>query len=243
MKMNDKIIEKAYNDYFNVETVKAPTVEQMPEKSSRPRMTAKGNVDNIDVLGDILRKLLNTAWGSNWGIISPDTSKGEDAEKVVLPQINLAINLREIADGFNPKPQLTDTVNEVVDGKNTGDSFRIYRQTFDCIVEFDFFESTSKGCRELMTKFENLLGTYTGFLKEQGVSEIFFLKEVPAKYSLNYIEGVPMKCVYYFVRFERIKTVRLSTIKEIEYRLAVSEKRASTEQNSDDINKKITYQL
>ena len=243
--MNNKILEEAYNNYFsNNGKQKDPiNIETMPEKSSRKRMTAKGNVDNIDVLGDILRQLLNTAWGSEWGIISPDTARGEDPEKVILPQINLIMNLREISDGTNPKPQLTDTVSEIVDGKNTGDSFRIYRQIFDCIVEFDFFESTSKGCRQLMTRFEELLGTYTGFLKEKGVSEIFFLKEVPAKYSLNYIEGVPMKCLYYFVRLERIKTVRLSDIKEIEYRLAISEKSASTEKNSDDINKKITYKL
>lgn len=242
--IDNQDLEQAFNNYFGKNnSVKTIDIEKMPEKSSRTRMSAKGNVDNIDVLGDILRKLLNTAWGSEWGIISPETARGEDPENVILPQINLAINLREISDGFNPKPQLTDTVNEVVDGKNTGDSFRIYRQTFDCIVEFDFFDSTSKGCRNLMNRFETLLGTYTGFLKERGVSEIFFLKEVPAKYSLNYIEGIPMKCLYYFVRFERIKTVRLSTIKEIEYRLTVSEKRESTEQNSDDINKKITYQL
>lgn len=237
-------LEQAFKNYFGNNGKLTPTqVEQMPEKSSRTRMTANGNVSDIDALGEILRKLLNTAWGSTWGIITPETAKGDDPEKIILPQINLAINLREIADGFNPKPQFTDTVNEVVDGKNTGDSFRIYRQTFDCIVEFDFFDSTSKGCRSLMGKFEEILDTYTGFLKEQGVREIFFLKEVPAKYSLNYIEGIPMKCLYYFVRLERIKTVRLSTIKDIEQRLAVIEKRKSTEQNSDDINKKITYQL
>ena len=170
-------LEQAFKNYFGNNGKLTPTqVEQMPEKSSRTRMTANGNVSDIDTLGEILRKLLNTAWGSTWGIITPETAKGDDPEKIILPQINLAINLREIADGFNPKPQLTDTVNEVVDGKNTGDSFRIYRQTFDCIVEFDFFDSTSKGCRSLMGKFEEILDTYTGFLKEQGVKEIFFLK-------------------------------------------------------------------
>jgi hypothetical protein len=249
MIMDTNIIDQAFNNYFGI---KDATIqhnqqvinEQIPEHSSRTRMAAYGNVDNIDQLGEILRKLLNAAWGSNWGIIVPDTYKGEDAEQIFMPQINYSMNLREVSDGTSPKPQLMDTINEVVNGKNTGDAFQVYRQTFDCIVEFDFFDNTSLGCRSLMSKFESLLATYTGYLKQEGVKDIYFLKEVPANYSLNYIEGVPMKCLYFFVRLERNKSVRVSTMRQIEQRLtAMSATGESTEQNSDDIKTKITYNL
>ena len=249
MIMDTKTLDQAFNNYFGI---KDATIqhnqqvinEQIPEHSSRPRVTAYGNVDNLDQLGEILRRLLNAAWGSNWGIIVPDTYKGEEAEQIQLPQINYSMNLREISDGTNPKPQLMDTINEVVNGKNTGDAFQIYRQTFDCIVEFDFFDNTSQACRSLMSKFESLLATHTGYLKQEGVREIFFLKEVPAKYSLNYVEGVPMKCLYFFIRLERNKSVRVSTIRQIEQRLiAQSATGESTEQNSDDNIQKITYNL
>lgn len=252
--MND-LFQEAYERYFSEEesapkvTVGESTIKNdshsLPTSASRTRMTAKGNVDDIDKLGEILRKLLNTSWGSNWGTLSPETSKGEDAERIIVPQINYAINLREVAKGTSPKPTLTDTIDEVVNGKKTGDSFRIYRQTFDCIVEFNFWDATSKGCRALMNRFEENITTFSGYLKEQGVSEIFFLKEVPAKYSLNYSDGMPMRCLYYFVRLERVKSVRVSIIKDMELKLKAESdpKELSTEQTSDDINKKITYRL
>lgn len=236
--------EDSFENYFKTSDVindkKEVKVEDMVEKSSRPRMTAKGNISDIDAFGDVIRKLLNAAWGSKWGLIAPDTAKGEDPNIIKTPQINYGVNLREITPNSNPKATLMDTVNEVVDGKNTGDAFQVYRKFYDCIIEFNFWDTSSKGCRDLMNKFEDLMDVYSGFLKNQGVSEIFFLKEVPPSYSLNYVEGTPMKCIYFFVRLERIKTVRLSTIKEIEYRLSNNLK---SEENSDDIKQKITYKL
>lgn len=245
MYSNNNLIDQAYNKYFGTDATK-PQNSSVIEKggvlkqAEIPRLTASKNIDNLDQLGEIIRKLLNAAWGSNWGVISPETSKGEDAETIILPQINYSMNLREIADGTNPKPQLFDTITEIVDGKHTGDSFRLYRQFFDCIVEFDFYDNTSLGCRNLMHKFEELIATYTGYLKDSGISEMFFLKEVPSKYSLNYVEGVPMKCLYFFVRLERIKQVRVSTIMQVEQRLLHKQ---SLVKRQEDKNQKITYKL
>lgn len=243
--MNNKFMDEAFNNYFYgagaTKPQNNPVInEEAPEKSSRPRLTANGNIDCLDELGEVLRILLNTAWGSGWGTISSETSRGDDVEAITTPFIRYSMNLREVSEGTSPKPHLYDTVNEVVDGKNTGDAFRIYRQSFDCIVEFDFMAGTSKSTRQLMGDFEELILTYTGFLKERGISEIFFLKEVPCEYSLAYAEGIPMKSLYYFVRFERIKQVRLSTIQQVEQRLALSK---NPDQNSGEKNKSITYKL
>lgn len=247
--MNNNMIDNAYNKYFgnkcsnNISPSNAKEkFKSNPETQTNKRTTADGSIDNIDSFGEILRKLLNAAWGNNWGILSPETSNGEDPEKIILPQINYAVNLREIADGFSPKPQCTDVIKEVVNGQPTGDCFKIFRQTYDCIVEIDFFDTTSKSCRELMAKFEELINTYTGYLKREGLKEIFFLKEVPAKYSLNYIDGIPMKSLYYFIRIEKAKSMRLSVMNKIEQRLSALTYK-STETKSDDINKKITYKL
>lgn len=245
--------EDAYNQYFGKDEIYTPVQSEgssthsaiqhtLPTSASRDRMTANGNVDDIDKLGEILRKLLNAAWGSNWGTISPETSKGDDAEKIIVPQINYGINLREVADGSSPKPTLMDTIKEEVNGQPTGDHFRVYRQSFDCIVEFNFWDSTSKACRDLMNSFEEVIATYTGYLKKEGVSEIFFLKEVPAKYSLNYSDSTPMKCLYFFVRLERIKKIRVSAINEIEMKLSAKNE-IPLEIDSNGIDKNIIYKL
>ena len=158
---------------------------------------------------------LNAAWGSNWGEISPDLKKGEDSSKIVTPQITIDTNNRDIAEKMPLKPVLINTVKEKVNGQYTGDSLLIYRQWFDCVLEFDFYGRTSKETRDLLYRFESLLAIYTGYLKRQGISEILFLKEVSARNSLNFTEQVPMKCLMYWVRFERITPVRQNLINKI----------------------------
>lgn len=179
------------------------------------QLTADDNIDTISQLAEILKQLLNAAWGTEWGEISPDLKKGEDSAKVKLPQITLDINNREVAEKMPLKPVLMQTVKEEVNGQLTGDSILIYRQWFDCVVEFDFYARTSKEVRELLAKFESLISIYTGYLKRKGVSELMFLKETSARTSLNFIEQAPMKCLMYYVRFERITPIRQSLINKI----------------------------
>lgn len=231
-------MEKAFASYFGT-TVKDDVSKIIAEKSDttytynenqiNPReniennyfslgelsLMADDNIDGIEQLCDILKKLLNAAWGSNWGEISPDLKKGEDSSKIVTPQITIDINNRDIAEKMPLKPVLINTVKEKVNGQYTGDSLLIYRQWFDCIIEFDFYGRTAKETRQLQYKFESLLAIYTGYLKRQGVSEILFLKEVSSRNSLNFTEQVPMKCLMYWVRFERITPIRQSLINKI----------------------------
>lgn len=231
-------MEKAFANYFGT-TVKNDVSKIIAEKNDttytynenqiNPReniennyfslgelsLMADDNIDGIEQLCDILKKLLNAAWGSNWGEISPDLKKGEDSSKIVTPQITIDINNRDIAEKMPLKPVLINTVKEKVNGQYTGDSLLIYRQWFDCVVEFDFYGRTAKETRQLQYKFESLLAIYTGYLKRQGVSEILFLKEVSSRNSLNFTEQVPMKCLMYWVRFERITPIRQSLINRI----------------------------
>lgn len=231
-------VEKAFASYFGDKAVKDITdiiakkndvTYTYKENQINPRediknnyftsgnlaLMADGNIDGIDQLCDILKKLLNAAWGSNWGEISPDLKKGEDSAKIVTPQITVDINNRDIAEMMPVKPVLINTVKEKVNGEYTGDSLLVYRQWFDCVVEFDFYGRTSKEVRELQYKFESLLAIYSGYLKRQGVSEIIFLREISARNSLNFTEQVPMKCLMYWVRFERITPIRQSLINKI----------------------------
>lgn len=203
------------------------------------RLMADNNIDGIDQLCDILKKLLNAAWGSDWGEISPDLKKGEDSSKIVVPQITVDTNSRDIAEKMPLKPVLINTIKEKVNGNYTGDSLLIYRQWFDCVVEFDFYGRTSKETRELLYKFESLLSIYTGYLKRQGVSEIIFLKEVSARNSLNFTEQTPMKCLMYWVRLERITPIRQSLINKINADIGVKEINDETVKMVIEANKNI----
>lgn len=197
-----------------VDTYSIPYIRQMADE----------NMDDLEQLASLLKKLCNAAWGDGWGEFSPDLKKGEDNNSIILPQITIETNIREVDDSISsPKPKLTDIVEEIDgDGNKTGDSFLIYRQWFAYNVEFNFYGHTTKEARELMNKFEKLISVYTGYLKRHGVSEIWFEQEVHPKCSLNYDESAFMRCIYYFIRFEAITPMRQSVINRINTEIGVN---------------------
>lgn len=178
---------------------------------------ADGNISNVEDLANILKELCNAAWGVGWGELSPDIKTGEDSADIKLPQILVDINTRDISEGLgNLKPVLMDVQKERDENDNeTGDAFLMYRQWFDANIEFCFFAHNSKECRELCQKFEQLIMVYSGYLKRKGLSEIFFLREISPKSSLNYSENIPMRCILYYVRFESVIPIRINTINRI----------------------------
>lgn len=189
------------------------------------QLVADENIDDLEQLANILKRLCNAAWGSGWGELSPDLKYGENSSEVVLPQITLEINTRDTAEGLGkPKPTLFDIVKETDgNGEETGDAFLLYRQWFECNVEFNIYGRTNKEARQLQKKFETLLTVYTGYLKRNGISEMVFQREVSPKCSLNYDESTPMRSIYYYIRFESITPIRQSLINSINIEIGANQ--------------------
>lgn len=219
--------ENTENVYESEKAARVHTLETVSHREYNMqtfRHVADDNIDDVEQLADILKRLCNAAWGSDWGELSPDLKKGEDPANIILPQITVDINTRDIAENMGGlKPKLVDIINETdAEGNETGDAFLIYRQWFDCNVEFNFYGRNNKEARQLQKKFENLLTVYTGYLKRQGISEMFFEQEVSPKSSLNYDESTPMRCIYYYIRFESITPIRQSLINSINAEIGAS---------------------
>ena len=246
--MNNFINEDMYNTYFGIKSESgestAPEKRQFiysDDKSARVhtnesisdvdyqiqsfRHVADDNIDDLEQLAEILKRLCNAAWGDGWGELSPDLKKGENSSEIIVPQIVLDTNTRDIAEGIGGlKPTLVDIIKETDEnGQETGDAFLIYRQWFDTNVEFNIYGRTNREARQLQKKFENLLNVYTGYLKRNGVSEMFFEREVSAKNSLNYNESTPMRCIYYYIRFESITPIRQSLINSINLEIGANQ--------------------
>ena len=246
--MNNFIDENMYNAYFGIKSKSgestAPEKRQFiysDDKSARVhtnesisdvdyqiqsfRHVADDNIDDLEQLAEILKRLCNAAWGNGWGELSPDLKKGENSSEIIVPQIVLDINTRDIAEGIGGlKPTLVDIIKETDEnGQETGDAFLIYRQWFDTNVEFNIYGRTNREARQLQKKFENLLNVYTGYLKRNGISEMFFEREVSPKNSLNYNESTPMRCVYYYIRFESITPIRQSLINSINLEIGANQ--------------------
>ena len=257
--MNNFINEDVYNTYFGIKSESgestAPEKRQFvyaDNKSAKVhtkesvfsadyqiqsfRHVADSNIDDLEQLAEILKRLCNAAWGNNWGELSPDLKKGEDSSEIIVPQIVLDINTRDIAEGIGGlKPTLVDIIKETDEnGQETGDAFLIYRQWFDTNVEFNIYGRTNREARKLQKKFESLLSVYSGYLKRNGISEIFFEREVSPKSSLNYKESTPMRCIYYYIRFESITPIRQSLINSINLEIGANQL------NADEVKTLIT---
>lgn len=220
--------ENTKNIYESDKAARIHTLETVPyrEYSMQTfRHVADDNIDDVEQLADILKRLCNAAWGQDWGELSPDLKKGENSDNIILPQITIDINTRESAENIGSfKPKLIDIVKELdSNDQETGDAFLIYRQWYDCNVEFNFYGRTNKEARQLQKRFENLLTVYTGYLKRQGISEMFFEQEVSPKSSLNYDESTPMRCIYYYIRFESIMPIRQSLINNINVEIGANQ--------------------
>ena len=257
--MNNFINENVYNTYFGIKSESgestAPEKRQFvyaDNKSAKVhtkesvfsadyqiqsfRHVADSNIDDLEQLAEILKRLCNAAWGNNWGELSPDLKKGENSSEIIVPQIVLDINTRDIAEGIGGlKPTLVDIIKETDEnGQETGDAFLIYRQWFDTNVEFNIYGRTNREARKLQKKFESLLSVYSGYLKRNGISEIFFEREVSPKSSLNYKESTPMRCIYYYIRFESITPIRQSLINSINLEIGANQL------NADEVKTLIT---
>ena len=217
-----------YNIYSDAKSARVHIEETVVERnydSHECQRVADDNIDDVEQLANILKRLCNAAWGEKWGELSPDLKYGEDSSTLIIPQITVDINTRDCAEGLgSPKPTLFDVVKELDgDGNETGDAFLMYRQWFDCNVEFNIYGRTNAEARKMRKKFENLLSVYAGYLKRNGVSEIMFEREVSPKSSLNYDESTPMRCIYYYIRFESITPIRQSLINSINVEIGASQ--------------------
>lgn len=211
--------EISYNSYFNNIEDELIEVDVTKEYDISENQST---IVTVDDLGDTIRKILNIAWGDDWGEITPEFSTSDDISQGTLPKIVYDINYREAPEKMSRKPTLFKNVLEVVDGKETGDSFNVYRQFFDTVVEFNFFGKTMLEARKVMNDFEEIINTYTGLLKKNGLSELVFLKEVPSENSVKYLPNIPMKSLMYYVRFEKIYTVRTSLLNKLDYAIDVT---------------------
>ncbi|MCX7610391.1 MAG: hypothetical protein N2043_02235 [Ignavibacterium sp.] len=171
----------------------------------------------------LLHQLINVSWkksdGGSWGTFSYEEPKSISEEmdgQNLFPWITFDVLERVPSKSHKGlKPRQFEYVQ---DPDNPDDYFRVYRQWYDCLIEFAVFAKTNKEAIDTQMRLEALIHQYLGLFKEYGISDIVFLKETGSK-STNasrWNNDIPHRTIAYLVRIERIIAVRETYLKNIE---------------------------
>lgn len=182
------------------------------EQENIKYQTAKGNLDFAGFV-DSLKKFIDNTWEDGWGELSMDAPTSNDPTSVSLPMITCDIVSR--VPSQRTKGIKARQTGVFPDPEDDNYSIIVSRKWFDVVAEFLVMDNTNREAMDLANRFELFIDTYTGFFKEQGVSELIFKDEVDARLSGKYTEGIPSRCLRYDMVLERVIVERVRTTKTI----------------------------
>lgn len=174
-------------------------------------LVVKGNL-NIEQFAEEVSRLLQKAWGQDWGTFHLDEPVGDEAESTRLPVITYDY-VNRIRSKSHPSldPILFDTFKDV----DNNQIVKLYRQWFDVELVFRIYHKKNRDALELMADFENFLFLYKGHMKNLGLSEIIFKEELKPEVKSRWNTPVVERSLVYSVRIERITEQRATTNKVI----------------------------
>jgi hypothetical protein len=208
-------LDNSFELYFkNNDIIKNDEPSNTVKLHTDERLRSEGNAHNITMVGELISHLLSAAWGNEWGSFIPAYSY----TKATLPTITYRIISRENSKKTPIKYKKLGIIDEIVDEKPTGDVFEEYIKVQDCLLEIDIYTQNNSSSEELAEKFEDIIDMYIGQLKKLGVSEMYFVKEIPSEDSYEE-RNEPHKTLIYFLELQKLNLVRQSTIKNIKIQL------------------------
>lgn len=142
-------------------------------------------------------------------VISLDAMKNFDK-----PIITYFVSDRESKTEI--KPRFRETIEEIdveTGEKRVGE---VWGQKFKCLVQFNIFASVYKDAEQVMEKFEETILKHTGFLKRNGVAEIFFQKHVTDSHFDTMRETLSIRNLIYYVEIEKLTVMFKEKINQIE---------------------------
>lgn len=184
------------------------TVQQNSE-----RLTADGNLD-IPGFTDAIRNLLDDTWEDGWGVFSDGApTDTTNTNSMTFPHIIFDVMKRiPSINKKGIKPRMTQLV---LDPDNSDYTLILSKRWFDCDCRFLIAHNTNKEAQELMTKFETFMEAYVGYFKKLGVTEIIFVSEDKYEPSESVLSDKSIKCLNYYLLFERIRVERVRTTKAL----------------------------
>jgi len=117
-----------------------------------------------------------------------------------------------------PKNEFKPIVREEVIQKDDSGVERLgtmYGMRFDCKVQFNILASEHEVANQVMERFEDLMISYAGYIKNQGVAEFYFIDQYTDSYYKTLREKLSVRSLVYYVEIEKLLVIFNEKIKDI----------------------------
>ena len=174
--------------------------------SASPRLVADKTA-SLDDLMEMLSGLVAKIMKKEKVEFKPDEGVRltvDQAEKLDHPYIFFKIIS---CDPFKEiKPRIRECIKEDIYDKNAERPGEIYGQLFKCTVQFDILARDYKEAKAVMNMFEDVVFSYTAYLKKNGVAEILFTRRLTDRNLDVYRQKCSVRSLQYYVEIEKLFT-------------------------------------
>lgn len=198
---------------IDVKDIKEPEIEHPEDKFI---LTAENNASIFDLI-KMIDKIVKIGMKDLQVQFIPD----EDKTPIHAPEIKLdspyiTYKILERSPKGEFKPRVRQQIEEKSADKEEARVGQVYGQKFASIIQFDIFSSVYATAEQVMERFEELLFTYAGYFKKNGVSEIYFKKQYTDSSYDMYRQQISVRSIQYYVETEKLIVVFRDKIQEIE---------------------------
>lgn len=173
----------------------------------------------LDDFYNTVEKLLNLAWGGNWGSFRSAFPTDSDPNSVSTPMITYELKSKRPAV-FGSKQELKPRIREqYTDPKDKRNGRTVLGQRFDCYIVFNVWEQNEKQATLLADRFEELMLTYSGILKEMGLIDIVFVETSDGTSPSSWRVDLKAKTIEYHVVIEKITHISTEILERMRLKL------------------------
>lgn len=114
------------------------------------------------------------------------------------------------------KPRIREEISESTPRDSEGRLGEVYGQKFATVIQFNCMASDSMKAEEIMERFEQMIQTYTGYIKKNGIAEILFKEQITDENYSILRQNLSVRNIRYYVETERLTVIFKEKIKEVE---------------------------
>lgn len=211
----------AFNDFETLLTNHSTAIDNLNARRSQQKenpskmLTASKSATLFDFI-KMVDKLITLTMKDDKVKFIPDEGKPVElkSEKGFDHPI-IAYKLIERKPKDELKPRYREGFVEE-DSHGDGRVGEIYGQKFQCHVQFDIYASKYDEVESIMEHFEDMMITYAGYFKKNGVAELLFDKQLTDSSYEIARQTLSVRNVRYYVEIEKLTVIMNESIKTID---------------------------